>query len=93
MTPPANVSTPGRTRQPRNRPAKGQEKKVDPQDYAALKIHALNGAQGQADGARLYADDARRAYLLRQEQFTGTSAWAARHITGPHPQHGSPDGG
>ncbi len=65
---------------------------MDPQDYAALKIHALNGAQAQADGARLYAEDARRAFLNAQSQFTGTSSWAARHITGPHPQHGSPDG-
>lgn len=64
---------------------------MTPDDYAQLKIHAFTGAQAQADSARLYAEDARRAYLLRQEQFTGTSAWAARFITGPHPQHGSPD--
>jgi len=69
------------------------ERPMDPQDYAALKIHALNGAQAQADGARLYAEDARRSFLNAQSQFTGTSAWAARHITGPHPQHGSPDNG
>lgn len=63
------------------------------EDYAQLKLHSLNGAQAQSDGARLYAEDSRRAYLLRQEQFTGTAAWAARYITGPHPQQGSPDAG
>ena len=61
-----------------------------PEDYAQLKIHSLNGAQAQADSSRLYAEDARRAFLLRQEQFTGTAAWAARFITGPHPQQGAP---
>lgn len=80
--PTLDVLTPG--------PAGRKESAMDPQDYAALKIHALNGAQAQADGARLYAEDARRSFLNAQSQFTGTSSWAARNITGPHPQHGSP---
>ena len=36
---------------------------MDPQDYGLLKMHALNGAQGQADGARLYAENLRYDYL------------------------------
>lgn len=61
------------------------------QDYATLKLHIHGGQQAQADSARLYAEDARRAFLSAQSQFTGQGAWAARFVTGPHPQHGSPD--
>lgn len=65
---------------------------MTPDDYAQLKIHSFNGAQAAADSARLYAEDARRSYQLRQDQFSGPAALAARWITGPHPQHGTPDG-
>ena len=66
---------------------------MDPSDYAALKMHCLNGSQALADSARLYAEDARRTWLISTQQFSGPASWAARNITGPHPQHGSPDAG
>ncbi len=64
---------------------------MTPEDYAALKMHCLNGGQALADSARLYAEDARRIWLINTQQFTGPSSFAARNLTGPHPQFGSPD--
>lgn len=56
-----------------------------------LEIHALNGAQGQADGARLYAENLRYDYLEGKQNVNPTESWGLRYLTGPHPQYGSPD--
>ena len=40
---------------------------VNENDYAMLKMHALNGAQRQADGAGHYAENLRYDYLEGKE--------------------------
>jgi hypothetical protein len=64
---------------------------MDVNDVAMLKVHAHNGGQAQADAGRLYADDARRDYLLQRGKMDMAQAWGARYITCPHPQFGTPD--
>lgn len=66
-------------------------KAMDPQDYGLLKMHSHNGAQGQADGARLYAENLRYDYLEGKHMASFTEALGARYIQGPHPQYGTPD--
>lgn len=60
-------------------------------DYGMLKLHAMNGAQGQADGARLYAENLRYDYLEGKHIADFVESMGVRYIQGPHPQHGSPD--
>ena len=69
----------------------GEESEMDTSDVALLKIHAHTGAQAASDSARLYAEDARRDYLLQRGKMDMTQSWGARFLTGPHPQFGSPD--
>ncbi len=66
---------------------------MDASDVALMKLHAHTGAQAASDAARLYADDARRHYLLQVGKMSMDQAWGARYITGPHPQFASPDAG
>jgi len=72
------------------KPAKGES--MNEQDYGMLKIHAHNGAQRQADGAAAYAENLRYDYLEGKHVTDFGESLGARHITGPHPQFGSPDG-
>lgn len=61
-------------------------------DYGMLKLHALNGAQRQADGAAHYAENLRYDYLEGKSNVSLTEGLGVRYIQGPHPYHGSPDG-
>ena len=72
-------------------PGDGQKESSEMDANKAIELHCLNGAQRQADSATLYAEDARRNWLNAQSQMTQTAAVATRHLTGPHPQYGSPD--
>ena len=65
--------------------------KVDDKDYGLLKMHALNGAQRQSDGAGHYAENLRYDYLEGKATMSFPESLGARYIQGPHPQHGSPD--
>lgn len=60
-------------------------------DYGMLKMHCLNGAQGQADGSKAYAENLRYDYLEGKANLSMTEGLGVRYIQGPHPQHGSPD--
>jgi hypothetical protein len=64
---------------------------VNPEDYGMLKLHALNGAQGQADGARHYAENLRYDYLEGKANVSLTEGLGVRYVQGPHPQFGTPD--
>ena len=61
-------------------------------DYGQLKMHCLNGAQRQADGAAAYAENSRYDYLEGKSNVSLTEGLGVRYIQGPHPYHGSPDG-
>ena len=60
-------------------------------DYGMLKMHCLNGAQRQADGAAHYAENLRYDYLEGKANVSLTEGLGVRYIQGPHPQYGSPD--
>lgn len=60
-------------------------------DYGMLKMHCLNGAQRQADGAAHYAENLRYDYLEGKANVSLTEGLGVRYIQGPHPQFGSPD--
>lgn len=60
-------------------------------DYGLLKMHALNGAQRQADGAGHYAENLRYSYLEGKDNLSMTEGLGVRYVQGPHPQFGSPD--
>lgn len=62
------------------------------QDYGLLKMHCLNGAQRQSDGAGHYAENLRYDYLEGKANVSLTEGLGVRYIQGPHPQYGSPDG-
>jgi len=62
-------------------------------DYGLLKMHALNGAQRQADGSGHYAENLRYDYLEGKANVSLTEGLGVRYIQGPHPHHGSPDFG
>lgn len=65
---------------------------MNPEDYGMLKMHALTGAQRQADGAASYAENLRYDYLEGKANVSLTEGLGARYIQGPHPYYGSPDG-
>lgn len=65
---------------------------MGPEDYGLLKMHALNGAQRQSDGAGHYAENLRYDYLEGKANVSLTEGLGVRYIQGPHPQFGSPDG-
>lgn len=67
------------------------EKTMGPEDYGMMKMHALNGAQRQADGASHYAENLRYDYLEGKSNLSMTEGLGVRYVQGPHPQFGSPD--
>jgi len=69
-----------------------EENKMNSDDYGMLKLHALNGAQRQADGAQHYAENLRYDYLEGKANVSLTEGLGVRYIQGPHPYYGSPDG-
>lgn len=52
---------------------------MDDKDYGLLKMHALNGAQRQADGAHLYAENLRYDYLEGKERVSFAESTGVRH--------------
>lgn len=60
-------------------------------DYAALKMHCLNGAQAQAESGRLFAETLRLDHLENRRVTDAQEALAHRTMAGPHIQYGSPD--
>ena len=44
-----------------------------------LQQHALNGAQGQADGVRLYAENLRYDYLIGKHRVDFSESTGIRH--------------
>ena len=64
---------------------------MTPEDYAALKMHCLNGAQAQADSSRLFAETLRLDHLEQRRVTDAQEALAHRTMAGPHIQYGSPD--
>lgn len=69
-----------------------KEPKMNENDYGLLKMHSLNSAQRQSDGAVAYAENLRYAYLQGKDRMSFAEAQGVRAIVGPHPQYGSPDG-
>lgn len=69
-----------------------EEHTMNAEDYGLLKMHALNGAQRQSDGAGHYAENLRYDYLEGKANVSLTEGLGVRYIQGPHPQFGSPDG-
>ena len=61
-------------------------------DYSALKMHCLNGAQAQADSARLFAETLRLDHLEQRRVMDAQEAQASRTYNGPYPVSGSPQG-
>lgn len=53
---------------------------MDPQDYGMLKLHAHNGAQRQADGASLYAENLRYDYLEGKDKISFAEGTGVRHV-------------
>ena len=50
-------------------------------DYAMLKMHALNGAQRQADGAAHYAENLRYDYLEGKDKISFAEGTGVRLVT------------
>lgn len=50
-------------------------------DYGMLKMHALNGAQRQADGAAAYAENLRYNYLEGKDQQSISEGLGYRVVT------------
>ena len=69
-----------------------QEETMNDNDYAALKMHCLNGAQAAADSSRLFAETLRLDHLEHRRSLDQQESVAQRYLQGPHPQYGSPDG-
>ncbi len=61
-------------------PGEGEDA-MDPSDYGLLKMHALNGAQRQSDGAGHYAENLRYDYLEGKEKVSFADAQGVRHAT------------
>lgn len=76
---------------PENGEPQTARKAMGPEDYGLLKMHALNGAQRQSDGAGHYAENLRYDYLEGKANVSLTEGLGVRYIQGPHPQFGSPD--
>ncbi len=53
---------------------------MDPADYGLLKLHAHNGAQRQADGASLYAENLRYDYLEGKDKVSFAESTGVRHV-------------
>lgn len=53
---------------------------MDPADYGLLKLHAHNGAQRQADGASLYAENLRYDYLEGKDKVSFSESTGVRHV-------------
>lgn len=49
-------------------------------DYAALKMHCLNGAQRQADGAAALAEAIRYGYQTGKDRVSFAEATGVRHV-------------
>lgn len=49
-------------------------------DYGMLKMHALNGAQRQADGSAAYAENLRYDYLEGKANVSLTEGLGVRYI-------------
>lgn len=49
-------------------------------DYGMLKLHALNGAQRQADGAAHYAENLRYDYLEGKDKVSYADSTGIRHV-------------
>lgn len=49
-------------------------------DYGLLKMHALTGAQRQADGAGAFAENLRYDYLEGKERVSFAESTGVRHV-------------
>ena len=68
-------------------PVQGNVKGMTPDDYAALKMHCLNGAQAAADSSRLFAETLRLDHLEQRRVMDQQESVAARnyHASGDGP--------
>ena len=62
-------------------PVNGDAKKMEAADYGLLKMHALNGAQRQADGAVTIAENLRYDYLEGKNMVSQTESLGHRIVT------------
>ena len=53
---------------------------MGPDDYGILKMHALNGAQRQSDGAGHYAENLRYDYLEGKDKVSFSESTGVRHV-------------
>lgn len=53
---------------------------MTPDDYGMMKMHALNGAQRQSDGAGLYAENLRYNYLIAKDRVSFADSTGVRHV-------------
>lgn len=60
---------------------KGEGEGMNDNDYGMLKMHCLNGAQRQADGASLYAENLRYDYLEGKGQQSISEGLGYRVVT------------
>ena len=60
---------------------KGESEGMNDSDYGMLKMHCLNGAQRQADGASLYAENLRYDYLEGKGQQSVSEGLGYRVVT------------
>lgn len=58
-----------------------EEETMNDSDYGMLKLHAHNGAQRQADGASLYAENLRYDYLEGKERVSFAEGTGYRVVT------------
>ena len=54
---------------------------MDPQDYGLLKMHAHNGAQRNADGAGIMAENLRYDYLEGKDTTSFAEGTGIRLVT------------
>ena len=57
------------------------EDDMTPDDYGLLKMHALNGAQRQSDGAGAYIENLRYDYLEGKNMVSQTESLGHRIVT------------
>jgi hypothetical protein len=48
--------------------------------FDAITVHAVNGAQRQADGAAHYAENLRYAYLIGKDRVSFAESTGVRHV-------------
>lgn len=53
---------------------------MNPEDYGMLKLHAMNSAQMQANGAFLYAENLRYDYLEGKDKVSFAESTGVRHV-------------